>query len=253
MFRAAGQHVLLAGAIGVLELGDFLRRRVPAAELVRALLGQPHRSVRRRHRGMDGGGALVRRLELVDLGGLGIEPADHVGVAVIGDPVFPLLVGEGAPRHAVGAGHVVFDIDDLERLVAQRRLLHLVILRHRGGRRQLGIGPEQRGQIGHHVGLVLRGEMPDAADEEMHRADHVIDPRLPCRRVGRRIGRHARFEAVAGEAIIEERLLAGRVGQQHAALIERHLGPLHRRRGEREIHLLRVVRAKPDLRPARRS
>ena len=60
---------------------------------------------------------------------VGIEPRDLVGAAVVGHPEIAVLVRMRAPRHAVGAGRLVFHVDDLERLVAE--LAHGVLVARR--------------------------------------------------------------------------------------------------------------------------
>jgi len=117
VFVAAGRDALFARHIGIRKFTDLLRLRVPASQLVGALLRQPDAAIRRGHCRMDCRRGVIRHAEFIDGAGFGIEPADPVRRAVIGDPVHAIFVFNGTPWHPVVFWNPVFDIDDLHRLV----------------------------------------------------------------------------------------------------------------------------------------
>jgi hypothetical protein len=151
------------------------------------------------------------------------------------DPELSVSVGMRAPRHAVAAGQLVLDIDDLHRLVGERPHLVLVLGQVGGRLRQHRVLAEHVVEIVDHVlGLLLVEAEPRIHHEVAHRVLHVVDAVAPALLVARR-GRHPRLEAVARHAVLEVHLLAARLGQQLLALVHRDVAPAHVARLQREV------------------
>ena len=232
----------------VLELADLLRRRVPAPELLGARFGEPHRAVRRRHRGMDQRRAGMRDAKLLDLAARRIEARDPVRHPVLRDPEIAVGVGMRGPGETIGPGHFEIDIDDVERLVVDLRR-GVAIGRELGRRfRQHRGFPEHVVEIGHDlVGLGV-AEAGAVGERGAHRLAHELDARAPAVLVGGD-RRHLRLEAVAAQAIVEQRLLAARLRQELQALQDGQIAPAHRRALQRKVVRRGAVGRERDAAP----
>src|SRR5579872_999189 len=91
MFLSGLRNSLLSWFIRILIFGNGLRVGIPAPQLVRALLRQPYRAVRRRNRGMNRGRAHVRNRKILHLAGLGIQARNFVRHAEVWNPDISIL------------------------------------------------------------------------------------------------------------------------------------------------------------------
>ena len=175
-------------------------------------------AVGRGHRGMDGGGADIAAPGYsFDLAGRRIEPRDLVGAPVIRNPEAAVLVGMRAPGHAVGARQLVFHVDDLHRLVAERPHRVLVVAAARPATSAAPSPRRTRGSCRRSTSSAFWSLKPKRGshDEEAHGVAHVVHAVAPAVLVARD-RRHARLEAVAGHAVDEEQVLAARLRQEAA-------------------------------------
>ena len=218
----------------VLELGDRLRRRVPAPELLGARLGEPHRAVRRRHRRMDQRRAHMRDAEFLDLAARRIEARDAVRHPVLRDPEIAFAGRDARSREAIRPRHLEIDVDDVERLVVELGERVLVGRKLRRRLRQHRLLAEHVVEIEHDlVGLGVAEARP-VGERGAHGLAHELDAHAPAVLVGGE-RRHLRLEAVAAQAIVEQGLLAARLRQELQALQDGEIAPAHRRRLQLEI------------------
>src|ERR1700693_5314611 len=163
MLRASRNRALFSGSIRILVLGNLLRLRIPSTDLVRALLGEPDRTVGGRHGRVNTRSSVIRHRELLNLTRQRVEPSDPIRRAVVGHPEVPLMIRSGAPWHAVRPRELVLDIYDLHGFIAERAELEFLILGQIGwGSGERRIRTERRSQIRTYFCLVLVGETSNA-------------------------------------------------------------------------------------------
>jgi hypothetical protein len=138
------------------------------------------------------------------------------------------------PGETIGPRHFEIDIDDVERVVVDLRR-GVLVGRELGRRLRQHRGlAEHVGEIGHDlVGLGV-AEAGAVGERGAHGLAHELDPRAPAVLVGGH-RRHLRLEAVAAQAIVEQRLLAARLRQELQALQDGEIAPAHRRALQRKV------------------
>src|ERR1700676_477006 len=142
---------------------------------------------------------------------------------VLPNPDVSIALRFRGPGKTIRSGQIKSYVNDLHRIVTERWLLDLFILRQlRGRMRQRRIGPEIFREI---RGDVLAVLLVDIFEQITKAGAHVIDAIVPPSFVPYLCG-HPALESVAPEAGGFQLVSATPFGQKLRALIDREIGPV---------------------------
>src|SRR5580700_4911127 len=164
--------------------------------------------------------------EVVKLAGLRVQPRYLIYRPVVGNPYVPLFVGNRTPGKF--ASHLVFDVNDIHGVVAERLRNFFVSWQFRRRFWEVRIFSKYAIQIGRNVGSFA------VIDSDSHRGPHILDTVSPAGFVANR-RRDSSLNSVAGGAGSswlsglrrKERSFAFSLRQQLIGLIQRNVGPVY--------------------------